>query len=46
MSPQEIRSMWMPAQEQTWSYEKPMRLPSRDKTFKATVYAMDTLLVP
>jgi hypothetical protein len=37
--------MWMSAQELTLSYERPMRLASRDQTFKATVYAINTLLV-
>jgi hypothetical protein len=46
MSPQGIRSMCMSAQEQTWSYERPMRLASRGRIFKATVYAMYTGLVP
>jgi hypothetical protein len=44
MSPQGIRSM--SAQEQTLSYEKPTRLASRYNTFRATVYAMNPLLVP
>ena len=30
---------------QTLSYEKAMRLASRDEAFKATIYAMNTLLV-
>jgi hypothetical protein len=38
--------MSMSALEQTLSYEKPMRLASRYKTFKATVWAMNTLRVP
>jgi hypothetical protein len=38
--------MSMSAQEQTLSYQKPTRLASRYKTFKSTVYAMNTLLVP
>jgi hypothetical protein len=37
--------MWMSAQELTLSYERPMRLASRYQTFKATVYAINTLLV-
>jgi len=38
--------MWMLARElKTLSYEKAMLLASRDEAFKATIYAMNTLLV-
>jgi hypothetical protein len=46
MSPQGIRPMCMPPQGQTWSQGKAQALASRDRTFKATVYAVYTSLVP